>query len=272
MTIESILKTHEDALEIVMSVLNADRTYIMLNKTRELSVSEEFEINEIIKKRTDGAPLAYLTNKRGFWRNVFYVDENVLIPQPDTEVLVEKAYETLVNSCKPELDILDLCAGSGCIGISLANELVQHGKKINLWLSDISEKAFVVFSKNADEILSKKVSVHKVTGDLFSALEGCRFDCIVTNPPYIESEIIPTLPYEVQSEPHLALDGGPDGLVLIRKIAENCVDYIKEDGFVFCEIGYNQGQQVCEIFRRICKDVELFKDLGNNDRVVKAYF
>lgn len=272
MTIEAILKTHEDALEIVMSVLNADRTYIMLNKTRELSVSEESEINKIIRKRIDGAPLAYLINKRGFWRSVFYVDENVLIPQPDTEILVEKAYETLMNSDKPRLDILDLCAGSGCIGISLANELVQHGKKINLWLSDISEKAFAVFSKNADEILNKEVSVHKVTGDLFSALEGCRFDCIVTNPPYIESDIISTLPSDVQAEPHLALDGGPDGLDLVRRIANDCSGYLKNGGVVFCEIGYNQGQQACGIFNKVCKNVELFKDLGNNDRVVKACF
>lgn len=272
MTIGDALKIHDDSLEIVMSVLNTDRSFVLLNKGKNLSSEDSEKILQLITKRKAGVPLAYVTNQRGFWRNIFYVNEDVLIPQPDTETLVEKAVEFLSKTDSCSLSVLDLCAGSGCIGISVANELAKLGKKVNLTLSDISKGAYEVFSKNADELLDKTVTVHKVNADLFEGVQCQKFDCILTNPPYIDSYVIPTLSTEVQAEPMLALDGGKDGLEIVGKIARQSSGYLNENGFVLCEIGYDQGKTATEIFGQYCKNTELFKDLGNNDRVVKASF
>lgn len=272
MTIIQALESCDDALEILKAVLNVESSFLMLNKTKELSKTEEARFKSFVEKRKDGTPLAYVINRRGFWRDYFFVNENVLIPQPDTELLVEKAFESLSKIDKKNIRILDLCAGSGCIGISLANELANNGKVLELTLSDISPKAFEVFSKNADSLVNKNVSVTKVVGDLFQPLSNQKFDCIVTNPPYIETSVISSLPQEVQMEPHLALDGGKDGLDLIRKIAGQCKEYLNDFGLIFCEIGYNQGKEAVSIFQKVSSNVELFQDLGMCDRVVKASF
>lgn len=272
MTVGQALNLNPDALDIVMNTLDVDRSFILLNKDKELTADECNAICSAVKLREGGTPLAYIINKRGFWRNDFYVTKDVLIPQPDTETLVEEAFNSLKNLPLKEISILDLCAGSGCIGISLANELSDYGKNVSLVLSDISPKAFDVFSRNADNLLNKNVAIKKVGGNLFDELTGLSFDCIVTNPPYIETDVIATLSEEVQAEPHLALDGGKDGLDLIRLIAKQCSSFVNPQGFLFCEIGFNQGLQSKNIFSDTGHKTEVIKDLNGNDRVVKVSF
>ena len=169
----------------------------------------------------------------------FYVDENVLIPQPDTEILVEKAIEIAETTQKNK--ILDMCTGSGCIAISLA-------KKIN----------------NA-QITAVDIS------DMFNNIEE-KFDIIVSNPPYIETETINKLEIEVQNEPHVALDGGIDGLKFYKIIANNAFEYLNENGYLLLEIGYNQQESVTQLLQDTgkYKNIETIKDLGGNYRVVIA--
>ncbi len=212
---------------------------------------------ELLEKRSQRIPLEYLTGETEFMGLPFFVNENVLIPRQDTECLVEEA----LLFCEGA-DVLDLCTGSGCIGVSLA----KIGNCKSVTLSDISAEALIVARRNAER---NGVNVTLAESDLFQSLQGC-FDLIVSNPPYICSEEIPKLMPEVREyEPLRALDGSEDGLLFYKSIVGGIGSFLKTGGRLLFEIGADQGEAVSQLMRQAGFDgIEVKKDLAGLDRVV----
>lgn len=222
---------------------------------------------ELIDKRCSRIPLQHLTGTQEFMGFTFKVNENVLIPRQDTEVLVEKAVEFTEHLQKGKsepLKILDMCTGSGCIAISLAKLL----KNVRVYAVDLSEKALAMAKENAQML---EADVEFIHSDLFAKIEG-KYDIIISNPPYIRKAVIETLMEEVKNhEPIMALDGEEDGLAFYRKISEEAVDFLDENGIILYEIGHDQGESVPVILERYkFEDIAVYKDLSGNDRVVTA--
>ncbi|MCR5761375.1 MAG: peptide chain release factor N(5)-glutamine methyltransferase [Sphaerochaetaceae bacterium] len=260
-----------DAELIFEFVTSLDRTGLFLHEKDELDPDKEEKIKNLIARRKTGEPLSYITGTRGFWKSVFHTPKGVLIPQPDTETLVESAVsKALETENRESFKILDLCSGTGCVGISCALELCGSFKNLSLTLSDISKTAFKAMKENASLILKDKpVSVNCILSDLFDGFEGQKFDMITANPPYIESAVVGTLPAEVQAEPLLALDGGKDGLDLIRRIADLSPLYLRDGGYLLMETGYDQGPRTEALLQHSgFEEVEIIRDLGLRDRVV----
>jgi release factor glutamine methyltransferase len=260
---------------ILKEVCNLSATDLIIHKDREISPSECETIFSYSDRRREGTPLAYILGHWGFRYNTFLTPEGVLVPRPDTEVLVESVLKCSFS--KQSITILDMCAGTGCIGISTALELAEKYKNLNieLHLSDLSPVAFDTFSKNAESLIHcSRIKVFTHKGNLFEPIEKTiKFDLILTNPPYIPSSVIPTLGKAVLSEPILALDGGESGLEFIEKEINEMVPFLAQDGIVFMEIGYDQGVQVSSLFSAAgFASTQVIKDYGNNDRVVKASF
>lgn len=277
MNIEEILKKEINNLKqnnienstlkakiLLANILKVKKEYLLIHSEEQVKQEDKIKYENCIKELIKGKPLQYITNKQEFMGLNFYVDENVLIPQPDTEILVEKAIEIAETTQKNK--ILDMCTGSGCIAISLA-------KKINnaqITAVDISNSALNVANKNAiNNNVENKIKF--INSDMFNNIEE-KFDIIVSNPPYIETETINKLEIEVQNEPHLALDGGIDGLKFYKIIANNAFKYLNENGYLLLEIGYNQQNSVTQLLQDIgkYKNIETIKDLGGNYRVVIA--
>lgn len=242
--------------------LRVDDAYLIINGDEEVKPFIFDFFQSAIQLLDNGMPIQYITNKQEFMGLSFYVDENVLIPQPDTEILVEE----VLNKINKQDKILDLCTGSGAIGISLA----RNTENIKIYMSDISEKALEIAQRN---ITKNKVEerCELIASNMFENIYS-KYDVIVSNPPYIESEEIKILPKEVRSEPIIALDGGFDGLDFYRIIANEAYKYLKENGILAIEIGYNQKEKVIDLLNKTgkYKDIYCKKDLGGNDRVVIA--
>ena len=212
----------------------------------------------LIRQRSEGFPVQYLTGSTEFMGLPFLVNEHVLIPRQDTEVLVE----TALSMMKPGCRLLDMCTGSGCIVLSLAKlGTVTWGIG-----ADISEEALKVAERNRENLgLSQVKLVHS---DLFGSVEGV-FDMIVSNPPYIASEVIATLSEEVKDhEPMMALDGGTDGLDFYRIMIEKSPAYLAPKGMLFFEIGYDQGASVSQLMEKDFENIHVIQDLAGLDRVV----
>lgn len=242
-------------------VLNMDKVKLVING--ELDIEEPFEnqYKSLLNVIIQGKPIQYITNKQEFMGLDFYVDENVLIPQPDTEILVEE----VINACKSfnEVHVLDMCTGSGAIGISIAKNV--RGSVVSA--SDISYTALSVAKRNA---LSNNVDVSFIESDMFENIYG-KFDIIASNPPYIKTSVINELPKDVQNEPHLALDGGEDGLDFYRILVEKSKEYLNNGGMLIMEIGYDQKEDVEKLLVDSgYSDVYSKKDLSGNDRIVVA--
>lgn len=256
---------------LLTDILKQSKEYLVINNTKELSSQEEKEFKEKIEKLKLGYPIQYITNKQFFRNCEFYVDKNVLIPQPDTEILVEEAIKILKEKTfqKNKINILDLCTGSGAIIVSLGKELEKISEKYNFYGTDISEKAIEIAQKNAS---SNNVNVKFYLGDLFESINvNEKFDLIVSNPPYIETGVIKTLSLEVQKEPIIALDGGITGLDFYKRIAKESKNFLTTKGYLILEIGYNQMEAVCSILKNEnFKIVSRVKDYANNDRVIVA--
>ena len=190
----------------------------------------------------------------------FYVDENVLVPRPDTEILVEEVINIAKQINKSKINILDLCTGSGAIAVSIG----AYIKNAKITAADISSKALNVAKENAKK---NNVQIELIKSDMFENVTG-KYDIIVSNPPYIETKTIRSLDKDVQNEPIIALDGGDDGLDFYRIIAYNADKFLKEDGKIFVEIGYNQKESVMKIFNTNFTNITCVKDLAGNDRVI----
>ena len=279
MTIQELLQTGKlilqnagisdavfDARYLLEWVLNESHAYLLLHGTDEVKDSLKDRYMEALRKREQHVPLQYITNEQEFMGYSFYVDERVLIPRQDTEVLVEAVLQHIKQYQGQCEDILDMCCGSGCIGLSIAKYLADHGMSSIVALSDLSEGALEVTRKNAERL---DLQVAIVQGDLFQNVKG-RYDILVSNPPYIPSKVVDELMPEVREhEPRMALDGEADGLSFYRRIIREAVNYIKEDGYVFFEIGFDQAEDLREIFvEHGFQNMKVQKDLTGHDRVV----
>ena len=246
---------------LLQYILKKTRQYLIVYDNDEVGKKEQWEYFVNIDKLAKGVPLQHITHTQEFMKMDFYVDENVLIPRPDTEILVEEVINIAKKIDKPQ--ILDLCTGSGAIAISIAKNVPNA----EIYAVDISEKALDVAAKNAQRLEAK---VKFVKSDLFKNLKNMKFDIIISNPPYIKKEDIRFLSEDVQKEPQIALDGGYDGLDFYRKISKQAIDYLKFGSFLCFEIGYDQKEEVTEIIENLehYKGTYSKKDLCGNDRII----
>lgn len=248
-------------------VLELDRIGLILHAERALTPTELTTFRELFKRRRAGEPIAYLLGEREFYGIMLRVDARVLIPRPDSERLVEVALErTRARSMRGSA--LDLCTGSGCVAIAFARQRPTW----SVTASDISPDALDVAQGNAHRTGAVR-NLRLLQGSLFAPVPGERFDLISGNPPYIPAADIPGLPASVRDfEPRLALDGGADGLDLVREIAAQAPQHLTPGGLLALEIGADQGAAALAIFReRGYAEVELARDLGGRDRVVSGY-
>lgn len=247
---------------LLKHILNVNDSYLIINNEEQLNFQSEEKFKEGIKLLNNGIPLQYITNNQEFMKLNFYVDSNVLIPQPDTEILVEETLNILEGNLENK-NVLDLCTGSGAIGISIA----KYSNSI-VTMTDISKNALEIAKKNAkdNDILEK---CKFILSNMFENINE-KYDLIVSNPPYIKSDVINTLDKEVQNEPTIALDGGKDGLYFYKNIAENAYKYLNENGILALEIGYDQKEEVINLLNLSghYKNIYSKKDLGNNDRII----
>lgn len=239
-------------------VLSKPKEYLIINSENQLEAKKEELLKMHIDELIHGKPLQYITKKQEFFGIDFYVDENVLIPQPDTEILVEEVIEIAKQENKKR--ILDLCTGSGAIAVALSDNI----ENIDIVATDISKAALEIAKKN-----DKKQKIIFKQSDMFENLSNERFDIIVSNPPYIKTKVIENLSKEVQQEPKLALDGEEDGLKFYKVIAENAYQYLNKDGYIALEIGEDQKEEVKELLKENnYQNIYCKKDFAENDRII----
>ena len=256
--------------EILLAhTLNVGRLYLYINPEQTISQEQVDDYNKLIERRTNHEPTAYILGHREFMDLDLIVNEDVLIPRPETEVLVESVIDHL-NDNTGIIKIADIGTGSGAIAISLAKSL--SGAAVEA--VDISEKAINVARLNIGKYnLLGRITVH--LGDLLSPLNGKKFNAIVSNPPYIPSRVIDTLQAEVKDyEPSTALDGGMDGLDFYRLLFKESPKFLIDGGFLAVEIGFDQAESVKKLAEAEgqFKDIEIIKDLSKNDRVIIAKY
>lgn len=264
-----------DARLIVCHILDLEPSQLFLRLDEELSDEVAVKLESQLRRRQSGEPVAYITGERGFYESVFKVSEATLIPRADTETLVDDAVRELRDLAgeTEEIKILDLCCGTGCIGISVAKALASSFKRITLTLSDLSERALEVCRANADSLITEKsIDVSIIRSDMFNDIRETAYNAILSNPPYIRSSVIPGLEKQVRFEPQMALDGGEDGLDFVRIIADDASRHLVPGGLLEIEIGYDQADEASLLLAQSgYSDITVLKDLGGNDRVVKAF-
>lgn len=267
-----------DSEELYCFLTGTDRLQIFMKAEEEADEEVERKYLALIARRAERIPLQYITGVQEFMGHRFKVDQSVLIPRQDTETLVVEAARTIQSTSRDKLsfferlrggkewEVLDLCCGSGAIGISLA----KICDNIHVTGSDISGAALAVARNNARNL---RVKAEYLEGDLFAPVEGKKFDMIVSNPPYIRTNMIAVLQDEIKNyEPRQALDGGRDGLDYYRRIIKEAPGYLKPEGYLMFEIGSDQGEDL----RKMLKDdgrytpAEVIRDLPGRDRVVKT--
>lgn len=245
---------------IISNILNVDKEYLIIHDNEEIKKELEKAIDLKIFRLFMGEPIQYIINKQEFYALDFYVDKNVLIPQPDTEVLVEEVINIAKDNKSPK--ILDLCTGSGAIAISIKKNIPDA----KITATDISRKALKVAKINKEK---NNTEIELIKSNMFKKIKDT-FDIIVSNPPYIKTKVIKTLDKEVQNEPHIALDGGQDGLKFYKIIINQAHEYLKENGFLCLEIGYDQKEEVINLIKENgnYKNIYSKKDLAGNDRII----
>lgn len=251
-----------DARLLLEEVCGTDRNTLLVHGDRAVTEEEEIQFRIFIERRSTHEPLQQITGWQEFMGLRFSVTEDVLVPRQDTETLVEEVMRYLRDG----MEILDVCTGSGCILLSL----LRYSNGCRGVGCDISEKALAVAGQNAKEL---GISAQFIQSDLFESIEG-RFEYIVSNPPYIRKDMIPTLMEEVRDhEPLIALDGGEDGLDFYRKITREATEHLYSGGMLFFEIGYDQGEAVKLLMEEEgYEEVTVSQDLAGLDRVVYGTF
>lgn len=276
MVINDLLRKYEkdfkDGILILSKLLNVDKSYIYTYGDREVSTDLMNKFSELMEKRILGYPIQYILGEWEFMGLNFYLEEGVLVPRQDTEILVEYIINYIEeNYQKDNINILDIGSGSGAISLSIAN----YCKDTNVLGVDISDKAIKLANINKERFNLSNVDFYK--GDLFQGLEGLNmeedFHIIVSNPPYISKEDIEALDVQVKDfEPRLALDGGRDGLDFYRKITPESKRFLRKNGLLVYEIGYDQGEVVRDILiKEGFKEVTIKKDLQGHDRMVIGF-
>lgn len=255
---------HADAALLLSHVVGLPRLELSLTPSMRLTPEQEQRLSSLLLSRASREPLQYLLKEQCFFGLDFTVDARGLIPRPETETLCEIALTFLKTRAKPR--VLDLCTGSGAIAVTLKRECPSS----EVTATDLSPEALALAQENAARL---GASVRFLQGDLFAPVAGERYDAIVSNPPYIESEICETLQPEVLREPRMALDGGKDGLDFYRAIARQAANHLLPGGLLSMEIGDTQGQAVCELLQaeKAYTAPVICKDLQGKDRVVCAH-
>ena len=255
-----IAEAQLDARLLLEYVCGTDHNTLLVHGEREVEEPKSTAYCDLILQRVAHTPLAYIKGTQEFMGLEFSVNKQVLIPNQDTETLVEEAMRLMHDGMR----VLDLCTGSGCIALSL----LHYTNDTSAVATDISEAALTVAVQNAGQLkLTERVSFAET--DLFPVQKE-KFDLIVSNPPYIPTEVIETLAPEVKDhEPRLALDGTEDGLSFYRRIIRTAPEWLFESGWLILEIGYDQGEAVSAMMRENgVRDIEVIRDLGGKDRVV----
>ena len=269
---------------LLENILSKPRQYLIANDEEELDVQFEKQYYEGIEKLLENVPIEYITNKKEFMNFDFYVDENVLIPRQDTEILVEEVIEIAKKILKDVdykeeknsngnveensvVKIMDMCAGSGAISVSIA----KYVTKSQIDAVDISRNALEIVMKNAKKN-NVENQIRVVESDLFEKVEKENYDILVSNPPYIRADVLKLLDKQVQNEPEIALNGGKDGLDFYKIIVKKAPQYLKNGGYLCFEIGYDQKNEVEELLGKENVYTEIYskKDLCGNDRIVIA--
>lgn len=261
---KEILETAEiadfelDAWYLMEYVCKMDKSQYYLKSREEMEPEKLQEYEVLLRKRAEHIPLQYITGSQEFMGLEFKVNSHVLIPRQDTETLVEEALKVL----EPGMSVLDLCTGSGCVIVSL----LKHQEGLIGTASDISKQAILVAKENAKQ---NQVEAEFVSSDLFKSITGT-FDMIISNPPYIPTDVINGLMPEVKNfEPMTALDGKEDGLYFYREIIREAGKFLNSNGYLYFEIGHDQGGRVAAIMEDSgYRNVRVVKDLAGNDRVV----
>jgi len=258
----NIKNANLDCEILLSSIINQKREYILLNSKKNIDKKHVNIFNNLIERRKKGEPVAYLINEKEFWKETFYVDNTVLIPRPDTELLIESVLKYTKKDSK--LNILDIGTGSGCILLSILNERKNFvGTGI-----DISKKSIKVSKYN-----TKKLKLHNrckfYISDVDNFLIG-KYDAVVSNPPYIENLTLKYLDKDiVDFEPKLALKGGHDGLSEITKVINRTSNLIKKNGLFFLEIGHKQKKKTIEMLQLKGFYIKkVLKDYSKNDRCI----
>ena len=248
---------------LMQSILNQTRQYVIVNDMEELEKNKEEQYFSAIKILKKGIPIEHITHQKEFMKLNFFVDKNVLIPRQDTEILVEEVIKIAQKTNAKK--ILDLCTGSGAIAVSLAKYLPQS----EITAIDISNDALKIAKKNA---VSNNVEnqITFISSDMFTNLNEEKFDIIVSNPPYIKTNVIDNLDIQVKNEPHIALDGGNDGLYFYKKIINESYQYLKYKGYLCLEIGFDQKIDIIELIENSNNFDGTYskKDLYDNDRII----
>jgi release factor glutamine methyltransferase len=261
-----------DASLLLAHALNTGREALAAKGTEELSEEALGALRAFIDRRVNGECVAYITGKKEFFALEFMVNSHVLVPRPDTETLVEAAI-AIINEQEAgfiiaanTIRVLDLCTGSGAVAVSLKHEMPQ----LEVYAADISAEALQIAKTNAQRLLSG-AQIHFYHGDLYDALppSASSFDLIVSNPPYVPSDEIKTLSAEVQNEPRLALDGGKDGLKIIRRIIDGAHGNLKRGGMLLLEAAPYQMEKIAGLLEnRGFRDIKLYKDMSGQKRII----
>ena len=249
--------------ELLLSkAINQNREYIILNLDQKIKEKDYYIFTKLIEERSKGKPIAYLTGKKNFWKYEFDIEENVLIPRPDTELIIQQVLKIYKN--KNSINFLDVGVGSGAILLSILKEKIGFlGTGI-----DISNTCLNVCKKNADKLnVNKRIKLFKSNIDNF---HNGKYDLIISNPPYIKKLDLKKLDRDVRDfEPKLALNGGLDGLSEIRKIILKSTELIKKNGKLILEIAFNQKHEVKKILKNNGFYItEVIKDFAKNDRCI----
>lgn len=242
--------------------VNRAELVVMGDKLPETELEQEFL--KAVEKRSSGYPLQYILGKWTFMDIPLFVGEGVLVPRDDTEVLVREAIERIKSIENPK--VIDLCSGSGAVALAVAKAC----PRAEVFAVELSELAFLYLEKNIEYNGCKNVKA--VKGDMFKLhtnFADGEFDAVLSNPPYIKSDVIATLAKEVQHEPKLALDGGADGMIFYNAIAENWKVKIRKNGFIGVEIGEDLTDEVVDLFKtNMLEDISVFKDMAELDRAI----
>jgi len=253
---------HRDAGIFLGEILKTDKTHLALQDEKQIDCACYTEYQEMLKRRAEGECAAYITGHKEFRFLDLLVDKNVLVPRPDTEILVEAAL-CAIDSMKGQITVIDLCTGSGAVALALKYERPS----LAISASDISDAALLVAKQNAQKYQLQN-DIAFIESDLFCAIKN-QFDIIVSNPPYIPHNALSELAIEVKNEPALALDGGTEGLEIIRRVINGAREHLNKNGFLFLEAAPAQMPRIAELLEDAAfAEITVTNDLSGAQRVI----